>query len=299
MVAADLDGTLLSTHGQLSARTTSALRAAQAAGVRLVFATGRRQSFAMQVLGSAGLRADALLITSNGALTRTLDGKLIERNLLPVEVARLLCSRLAAFRNAMVFTFDRVGPGALVIEQRNALQQSIARWMESNAREIATVTPLEQAFEDGNSPIQAMVCGTLDHMEQVIAALEADTPAARQLRAAISVHRTEYAVRDLCIVDLLAPGCSKGRSLERLAASHGIKPAQVVAIGDNMNDADMLAWSGHPVVMANAAAQLRGLAEASGWQWTASNEEDGAAQAIEAALAANLESAPYPVPVID
>ncbi|HEX4020141.1 MAG TPA: HAD-IIB family hydrolase [Acidobacteriaceae bacterium] len=299
LLAADLDGTLLSPHGQLSPRTIAALRAAESAGWRLVFATGRRQSYAMQVLGKAGLRADAVLITSNGAVVRTLDGELIERNLLPVEQARQICRQLTEFRNVMVFTFDRVGSGALVVEQFSTLHRSIARWVEANADEIVAVTPMEQAFEDGDAPVQGMICGTLDRMAQAVAMLEADTHTARQLRAGISIHRTEYAARDLCIVDLLPVACSKGRALARLAAFYGIEPAQVLAIGDNMNDADMLAWSGHPVVMANAAAELRTIAEAEGWQLTASNEEDGAAQAIEAALAGRLKSLLRIVPVVN
>lgn len=299
LLAADLDGTLLTPQGQLSARTLAALRAAESAGMRLVFATGRRQSFAMQALGTVGLRPDAVLITANGAIVRTLDGKLMERHLLPAATARQLCRQLDAFRNSMIFTFDRVGPGALVVEHLETLHRSIAHWVEANAHEILAVPSLGQAFADGEGPVQGMVCGTLERMAQAVAALEAETPAARQLRAKISIHRTEYAVRDLCIVDLLPGGCSKGHALARLAASYGIRPAQVLAIGDNMNDAEMLAWSGHPVVMANAAAELRALARQRGWPFTASNEEDGAAQVIEGVLADRKIGVTGPVPVVN
>ena len=299
MLVADLDGTLLSPQGGLSLRTIAALQAAAAAGVRLVFATGRRQSFAMQALEAAGLDADAVLITSNGAVTRTLGGKLMDRTLLPAETARQLCLQLDAFRDAMVFTFDRVGIGALVVERLDTLHQSIARWVEANAHEIVTVTPLAAAFENGDSPVQGMICGSLERMAQAVAVLEAKTSAARQLRSAISIHHTEYAARDLCIVDLLAAACSKGRALARLAASYGIAPAQVLAIGDNMNDADMLEWSGYPVVMSNAAAGLRALGESKGWLFTASHADDGAAQAIEAALAGLLTSLQQTPAVVD
>lgn len=284
LLAADLDGTLLTPQGKMGARTRAALLDAEAAGVQLVFATGRRQSFAMQVLGGAGLRADAVLITSNGAIVRTLDGRYLERHLLSAETARLLCQQLGAHRNAMIFTFDREGPGALVVEHLDTLHSSIAHWVEANAHEIVEVPDLERAFFSGEGPVQGMVCGTLGHAEQAIAALDADTQAARQLRAAISIHRTEYAARDLCIVDLMPQGCSKGHALARLAESRGISPAQVMAIGDNMNDVEMLEWSGRPVVMANAAEGLLALARQRGWPLAASNAEEGAAQAIVSAL---------------
>ncbi|HUZ04415.1 MAG TPA: HAD family hydrolase [Acidobacteriaceae bacterium] len=297
MIAADLDGTLLSPHGQLSERMLAALRAVEAARIPIVFATGRRQSFAMQVLSSVGLSAYTVLITSNGAVTRTLDGALIERHLLPAETAQQLCGQLAEFRDALLFTFDRVGPGAMVVEQLTTLHRSIAKWVEMNAHEIALVTPLEDAFAAGESPVQGMICGTLERMEAAQAVLNSDS--AHGLRDLISVHRTEYAVRDLSIVDLLPAECSKGRALARVATSLGIPAAQVLAIGDNMNDAEMLAWSGHPVVMANAAAELCELAKAKGWRFAASNEIDGAALVMEAVLAGSFSRQNSPSFVID
>ena len=299
LIAADLDGTLLAPNGQLSARTVAALRAAERAGMFLVFATGRRQSFTAQVLASAGLRADTVLITSNGAVTRTMEGALIERHRMPVEAARQLCDHLAEFRDAMLFTFDRTGPGAMVVERLTTLHRSIAKWVESNVHEIATVTPLEAAFAAGEAPVQGMLCGTLERMTAALAVLESDVPEARNLRAAISIHRTEYAIRDLCIVDLLSAACSKGRALERVATAQGISSAQVLALGDNMNDADMLAWSGCPVLMSNAAPEMHTLAAANGWRIAASNEEDGAAQVIEAALYGSFSRRAKPVFMVD
>lgn len=297
MIAADLDGTLLSPHGELSARMIAALRAVEAAGIPIIFATGRRQSFAMQVLGNVGLRPDTVLITSNGAVTRTLDGTLIERHLLPAKTAQQLCGLLAEFRDALLFTFDRVGPGAMVVEQLTTLHRSIAKWVEMNAHEIAIVAPLEDAFAAGESPVQGMICGTLERMNAALAVLHGDMAAG--LRDSISVHRTEYAVRDLSIVDLLPAECSKGRALARVAASLGIPAAQVLAIGDNINDAEMLAWSGNPVVMANAAAELHVLAKAKGWRFAASNEVDGAAQVMEAVLDGSFSRQNAPSFVVD
>ncbi len=288
LIATDLDGTLLTPLGQLSPRTIAALHAAQAAGVPLVFATGRRQSFALQVLAPASLQSETLLITSNGAVTRTLSGTLMDRHLMPVATAQQLCHQLAEFRNAMLFTFDRVGPGAMVVEELETLHRSIAHWVESNAHEIARVSPLDQAFALGDAPVQGMICASIERMAAALAVLDADPPTARELRAAISIHRTEYAHRDLSIVDLLPVNSSKGYALARVAASLGIAAADVMAIGDNLNDAEMLAWCGHPVVMANAAAELRAQAVASGWHFTASHHEDGAAQIIEAAIAGDF-----------
>ena len=111
LVAIDLDGTLLPTFAQtLVPRTAQALRAAQQAGIIVAIATGRRTNYTVPLLEGHGLRADTPLITSNGAVTRTLGGESIDRCHLEARVARGLCGLLREF-GAVVFTFDRPGRG--------------------------------------------------------------------------------------------------------------------------------------------------------------------------------------------
>src|SRR5450755_2651644 len=117
LVAIDMDGTLLPTFGQaVSARGAKALRAAQAAGITVTVATGRRTAYTAPLLEGLGLRADTPLITSNGAVTRTLGGERIDRCQLEARVARGLCGLLRPF-GVMVFTFDKLGRGELVLEE--------------------------------------------------------------------------------------------------------------------------------------------------------------------------------------
>ncbi|MHB1744877.1 MAG: HAD-IIB family hydrolase [Acidobacteriaceae bacterium] len=280
LLACDLDGTLLNGKGVLTEATASALRQAIASGVEVVIATGRRHSFAWQILASLGLDPETVLISSNGAIARTFGGRLIHRIGLPVATALLLCRQLDAFRDSLVFTFDRTGPGTMVVENIEALQARLTRWVELNLREIEEVLPLERVFDRGEEPVQAMICGTLATMREALAVLDTATAEAEHLRQRISILRTVYAARDLSIVDLMPTGCSKGNAVARVAAERGIDPAEVAAIGDNMNDADMLAYAGHAVVMENAPAELHDMAAANGWIVTGSNECDGAAQAI-------------------
>ncbi|HKT69146.1 MAG TPA: HAD-IIB family hydrolase, partial [Terriglobales bacterium] len=85
-------------------------------------------------------------------------------------------------------------------------------------------------------------------------------------------------------LDILPPGCSKGVALRRLAQSLGVVPADIMAIGDNFNDLEMLEFAGHPVVMANAAPDLVHLARKRGWLIAPVNDEDGVAHIVESAL---------------
>ncbi len=143
LVAIDMDGTLLPTFArEISPRTVAALNAAQKAGITLAIATGRRTAYAAPLLDGLGLRADTPLITSNGAVTRTLGGEPIDRCHLLSQTARGLCSLLRPY-GALVFTFDRPGRGELVLEDLDQAHGRIALWIEANRNAIEVVKPLE------------------------------------------------------------------------------------------------------------------------------------------------------------
>ena len=274
-----MDGTLLPTFAQaVSARGAKALRAAQAAGITVAIATGRRTAYTAPLLSGLGLRADMPLITSNGAVTRTLGGDPLDRSQLQSTVARGLCRLLRPF-GTLVFTFDRPGRGELVLEDLDGAQGRIALWVEANRNAIEVIKPLERALEDGNDPIQGMVTGGLEKMRQAEERLKAS-----EWNASCEAVRTEYPARDLSILDLLPPGVSKGWALERLAVRLGVDREETMAIGDNWNDVDMLEWAGQSVIMGNAAQELRTMAKMRRWKQAPPNDQDGVAVTLETAV---------------
>jgi Cof subfamily protein (haloacid dehalogenase superfamily) len=285
LIAIDIDGTLLPSAGtEISKRNRRALLEAEAAGVSVVIATGRRQAYAAPLILPAGLRAETLMITSNGTVTRTLgtrteSGVRIDRFFLPVETARELCPVLRQFGGTTVFTFDREGPGELVLESIEQLHARIAMWVDANRPWIQELQPLERAFDEGEAPVQGMVCGTVAGMRDAETWLRGS-----EWSRKIEIHRTEYPTRDLTILDFLPPGCSKGVALRKLCADRGIDREEVMAIGDNFNDLEMLEFAGRPVVMANGAPELLGLARKHGWDIAPENDADGVAHTIESVL---------------
>ena len=280
LIVIDIDGTLLPSSGtSISARNIGALREAEAAGLEIVIATGRRQAYAAPLLVPVGLRLQTVMITSNGTVTRTLAGARIDRAALPVATARALCPALRPM-GTTVFTFDREGPGEMVLESLDRLHPRMTPWVEANRASIRLVRPLERAFDSAEEPVQAMVCGGVAEMRRAEASL-----AASDLASGIEMHRTEYEARDLTILDILPPGCSKGAALRRLAAQRGIAREEILAIGDNWNDLEMLEAAGRPVVMKNGAPDLVELAQERGWELAPSNDDDGVAQVLESVLA--------------
>ena len=271
LLAADIDGTLLNPQYQISEIDLAALRRAHHQGVEIVLVTGRRHAFALPIARQLGF--DLWLISSNGAITRSLSGDTFHRDLLPVATCRKLCAAMREFRGNTVLTFDVEGRGAIVLEHMRELNGSIERWLEKNMEYIDFVIPLEKSLT--TDPVQVMFCGPIAHMHRALQGL-----AACRLEREITVLRTEYPLRDLSIVDVLNKECSKGHALERWAKFRGLDRGQVMAIGDNYNDVEMLAFAGIPFIMGNAAEDLR----TRGWTVTRTNDQNGVAAAIEQVL---------------
>lgn len=298
LIAIDIDGTLLPSAGQISPRTRQALLRTQDAGIHIAIATGRRHCYALRVLRDLGLAPHNTLISSNGAVTRDFRHQLLHRDTLDLGTSLWLAQHLTDFRNALVLTFDLVGPdgedarGALVVEHLDHLHQSISRWMSANESYIAHVNPIESALH-GEPPIQAMLCGTIDYMRRAEAHLLAHEhvyaanhgPLERIHTARVAIHRTEYPERDLCMVDILPPGASKGIALQRLATRLNIPLQDTLAIGDNWNDLSMLQTAGSAALMSNAPPDLLDLAFEKKWPILPAVAEDGVAQHLEQLLA--------------
>lgn len=271
LLALDIDGTLLDPQFKITPQNLAALHAAHAAGVEIVLATGRRHDYALPVAQELGV--PCWLISSNGALIRSSAGETFYFDRLPVATAAKLIGHMDAFRGHAVLTFDRQSSNALVLERFEELNQSISRWIQVNAQFIQYVSPLEKALTE--DPIQAMYCGRVARMEEAQQRLaEAD------FLHEIAILKTQYDHRDLCILDILNQGCSKGHALRRWAEEHAIPREQIMAIGDNFNDLEMLEFAGLAFVMENASQELK----QSGWRVTASNAESGVAQALQEVL---------------
>jgi hypothetical protein len=148
--------------------------------------------------------------------------------------------------------------------------------------------PLEDALTE--DPIQVMFNGAVDVMRPLAELLRTDarlrdaSAAQARVHAAsegelleYSVLMTEYVHRDFTLVDVTAPEATKGHALAWRAGQMGLSREEVMAVGDNFNDLEMLDFAGTPVVMGNAVDDLKSR----GWHVTGHQNHAGVAQAIE------------------
>jgi Cof subfamily protein (haloacid dehalogenase superfamily) len=268
LLAIDIDGTLLDSRWQLPDRNRDAVARAAADGVEVALVTGRRYDFARPIIELLPCAITA--IVSNGAIVRSSNGATELRRLLPRSVAGSVLAATTAYRDGAGLIFDRPGDGQVIFERIDWAHPSRRGYAERNREYITEVAPLDAALTE--DPIQVMFNGSIAPMRRLAVALGALPDA-----SAFTVAVTEYEARDFSLVDVLAAGCTKGATLAEWARRQGYAREEIIAIGDNLNDVEMLEAAGLPVVMGNAVPALL----ARGWPVTASNDEAGVAEAIE------------------
>ena len=269
LIAIDIDGTLLDSRWQVPEANRKAIAEAIERGIEVVLVTGRRFDFARPI---AEQLPDPLnLVVNNGALIKSKDGTTHLRHLLRREVARRVLEATPEFRLGAAVVFDRPREHQVVFEQIDWEDPERKGYFERNREFIAQASPLESCLTE--DPIQVMYTGPVERMREVEAILRA-LPLASEFALAV----TEYASRNFGLVDVIHPGCSKGAALAEWAAARGVNREEVMAIGDNLNDREMLEFAGVPVVMGNSVPELKSL----GWRETLSNDQSGVAAAIEA-----------------
>ncbi len=270
LLALDIDGTILDSQGRVPPANRDAIARTIEAGVEVALATGRRYDFARSIFEQ--LPAPLTLILSNGAIVKTRDGETLMRQLLPREIARGVLARVPQHRDSAAVVFDRPREGQVVFEAIDWEHPLHNRFYAANRPFLSEVAPLEMCLTE--DPIQVMFSGGCVVMRTLFEDLQkASTPG----EAGYSVALTEYEHRDFSLVDVVRAGCSKGTALREWSEWRGFRREEVMAMGDNLNDLEMLEFAGTPVVMGNALAELK----TRGWAVTATNDDEGVARAIE------------------
>lgn len=267
LIAVDLDGTLLNNNSEISPANRQALVEASERGIRIVIITGRRYHSARPKLES--LPCPVTLVSSNGAVVRSLGGELLHHNFLPQRIAVQVLEAALDFRPYAVAIFDQPSRGQVMMQQ-NASPDGPLRWYQKTAREyLMQVIDLSAALP--GDPIQIMFGGAPAFLEPLEYLLRA-SDAGRH----VHLTWTKYFDRDVGLLDVMNRGCSKASGLKWLLEQMDCEASEVMAIGDNYNDLEMLQLAGCPVVMGNCCPGLAG----DGWHITQSNDEDGVAAAI-------------------
>ena len=268
LIALDIDGTLLNNRFRVSERNREAIAEATRRGIEVALVTGRRYDFAMPV--ARQIDSPLTMIVNNGALVRTKDGETRLRHLLARETAGRVLEATLQWRETASVVFDRPLANQVVVEKIDLEDGIRGAYYQRNLQFLGEARPLESCLTE--DPIQVMLAGPLEPMRAAEQALRSV-----QFTGEFSLAVTVYEAKDFSMIDVINPRISKGTALAEWSGLRGISPQEILAIGDNHNDEEMLSFVGIPVVMENAVPELK----ARGWHVTHTNDEDGVAAAIE------------------
>ncbi|MGI9056143.1 MAG: Cof-type HAD-IIB family hydrolase [Pyrinomonadaceae bacterium] len=278
LLALDLDGTLLNSKGKISEINKQAIRRAEEKGVLVTIATGRRFRDALPVALEAEFNAP--VITHNGALLK------FAQTLETVAFSTIKTGTVSEILRVgdelggdALLSADPHGKGTLfydTISEKNIPLQKYIAWSKTfhgaEAEEaVHHVENLEDIIESVET-VHVSFSGTCEPMSEMQKILEGE------LKNSVNILATVYTHLDFTLLDILPPGASKAHGITELSKLHKFLPENIMVIGDNFNDLEMLDYAGTPVVMGNASPELLEREE---FFTTLSNDENGVALAIE------------------
>jgi Cof subfamily protein (haloacid dehalogenase superfamily) len=268
LIALDIDGTLLDENSRLPEINRNAVAEAAARGIEIALVTGRRYDFATPV--ARQFPCPLTMIVNNGALVKSSDGETQLVHLLPRRIAARVLDEAGGLRELASVCFNRPRENQVIYERIDWEDPLRGGYFERNREYLAEISPLQDCLTE--DPIQVMFTGYANQVREAESFLS-QLPFAPEFSLAMTV----YDKRDFGLVDVIAAGCSKGATLAEWVRRRGWSREDVMAIGDNLNDMEMLQFAGLPVVMGNSVPELKSL----GWRETLSNEQGGVAAAIE------------------
>jgi HAD superfamily hydrolase (TIGR01484 family) len=282
LVITDLDGTLLNRRGQVSEANLLAIRRLQDAGVEVIPATGRALREADHVLDFINHVGHAIM--AGGALVHdATDGRVIIRRGLPEDLVRGTSAILAEYGLLSQHLQDHTCAGFdYVMVGDHAFDPATKWWFE-----VVPVTYQRVASIEHHPSIE--------HTVRVGGVAPADVlaPVAQRIarefgdRLAVqhwSAQTAEDAINSPThLLEAFDRGVNKWTAIEAVCAELGIDPAETVAIGDGLNDLEMIRHAGLGVAMENADPRIAAVAKARAGH----HDRDGFAAVAEIVLQAN------------
>ena len=297
MLVSDIDGTLLSSRSELSPAVQAAVRRARQAGIIVTIATGRRFATAEQLLRDldlygplrpkpirsapveAALQSPPIVLET-GAIVSSADGRdVLYRDPLPLAGGRQALRILVEAGLQPVAYEDRV------IEQR--LYTGPAEYDSPSAAQFLSRNPelvIRMPYERLVTEVEAMHIVVVDMYARV-------EPVLSRIELADCRTLISYSPNlDSCFLEVFHGDCSKGRAVEWLASYFGFGLEDVVCIGDNWNDVEMLSMAGCGITVANAEPGVLPY----GRRTTVSNDEGAVAVVLRQMIDGEEPGLPNP-----
>lgn len=281
-IAIDIDGTLLNSKGQLSARTKDAIRRVSMSGVKVVLTSGRVTSSTKKI--AEDVNSDRYIICDNGAIIydRLEDETLHEAYIDKEVVLNILDKCIENDIYYMVFTTKKI-----IVKDLKHMALAFYKQRHHCKDEATGISEIvyggRSCVEEVEEPItRIIVC---DQDRAVYNSIVNKLKMYREVDLMIAPHVSRKKIIDgekeiflsYSYAELLPKNTNKWSAIENLINKLNIKPHEVIAIGDNFNDIDMIKNAGLGVAMNNGSPVAKEVASVI----APSNDKDGVAVVLE------------------
>jgi len=268
LLAIDIDGTLLNSSAQLTPRTIAAVQKACQRGITVVLATGRRLGNSLALAAALGLRE--LMVVHNGVVVAdpVTRETVIQSGICPDLAAELVDKLNAWAVNYVVYTGESAGEKVLAPSGRWQEPENLLDYFLGEAAEFV------QEIKITSPPVRLAIIDLPAKVDALYDQLRRDY-AGRVNALLFGRERNDWRG-----IELLPAHSSKGAGVAYVAQRLGIAPEEAAAIGDNINDLEMILWAGLGIAMENGSPLLKEKAKLI----APSNDQDGVAFIIEELL---------------
>jgi 5-amino-6-(5-phospho-D-ribitylamino)uracil phosphatase len=268
LLALDVDGTLLDPSGELRPTVRDTVMAVQQRGLQVVLCTGRRFRTARPL--AQALQLDAPLVVHNGALVKDLaSGQTLQQSYIAAEMYHPALALLRRLSTPMMYVdafHENVDILTEPMERAHPFQRE---YLQDQFAHCRIVDDIASPLAHGVLMLSIMADGT--NLQALRPVVEQTLGTRGRVHLLVNKNYQGY------ILEILQAGVSKWQALQQLAAQQGITPEEIIAVGDDHNDLDMIRYAGLGIAMGNAVDTVKAAADAI----TGSNAEDGLVQALE------------------
>lgn len=274
LIAIDLDGTLLMPDGSVSERNRDAIQSCLAAGLLICFATGRNWTESKAIMAAVNHFAKAVFVS--GAMVIDTEREVtLHRTMMAPDLARALCAELEDMGHTVLALQDSGTAGVdYLISTRGEVTEPTKQWMKVCQTRIHPVEDLGQYSHEHT--IRVGIVATSGESHRVQTALK------NRFGDRILCHSLLVPAYGVDVLEVFDPAVNKWEGILHIARHHKVKPEEIIAIGDDMNDVPMIRNAGLGVAMGNAKPDVLAVAK----RVIGRNTEDGLAKFLEELVAA-------------
>lgn len=253
MLALDLDGTILLPDGTASDRTVAAVAAALAAGYRICVATGRNYTESRATVERLGIR-DECVFVGGATVIDTRTDRVLHRTAMHPQVAAEVCGVFESLGHAALALQDTCATGVdYLLTGSIPLRAASADWMKAVKMDIRFVPTLGDYLHEHT--LRVGICCESREADLIFEQLQ------QRFANRTMMHRLRVPGSSSEVLEVFDPAVSKWEGISFVIRRHQLSPQRVIAVGDDMNDMQMIRHSGLGVAMGNARPDLKKAAD--------------------------------------